>query len=78
MKNYIALFGIGYWGKNHLRELSNHSSIDKLYVVDPMIDSYSDLTSQYQDVKFFKSFEELIKKFKNKCCCNCYSSSYTL
>lgn len=62
MKNYIALFGIGYWGKNHLRELSNHSSIDKLYVVDPMIDSYSDLTSQYQDVKFFKSFEELIKR----------------
>tara|TARA_B100001057_G_scaffold461842_1_gene514248 strand:- start:7069 stop:8016 length:948 start_codon:yes stop_codon:yes gene_type:complete len=62
MTNHIALFGIGYWGKNHLRELSKHNSIDKLYVVDPMIDSYSDLTSQYQDVKFFKSFEELIKK----------------
>lgn len=62
MNNHIILFGIGYWGKNHLRELSKNNSVHKLYVVDPMISSYPDLTMQYSDVDFFKSFAD----FKDK------------
>jgi len=65
MKNHIALFGVGYWGKNHLRELNQNSAVSKLSVVDPMIDSYSDLKSSYSNVDFFKSFEDLITTHSN-------------
>ena len=46
--NKIILFGVGYWGKNHLRELSNNSDISSLVVVDPFIDNYNELLDLYE------------------------------
>ena len=34
----ILLFGIGYWGKNHL-ELSNNDKVTSLIVVDPFFEA---------------------------------------
>tara|TARA_Y100000590_G_scaffold442296_1_gene570248 strand:+ start:13347 stop:14291 length:945 start_codon:yes stop_codon:yes gene_type:complete len=59
--NKIILFGVGYWGKNHLRELSNNSDISSLVVVDPFIDNYNELLEEYADVKFYHSFEDALK-----------------
>ena len=51
----ILLFGIGYWGKNHLRELSNNDKVTSLIVVDPFF-VYTDLMKRYSDVKFYLFF----------------------
>ena len=60
----ILLFGIGYWGKNHLRELSNNDKV-LLIVVDPFFESYTDLMNKYSDVKFYHSFSDALAENKN-------------
>tara|TARA_B100000674_G_scaffold484635_1_gene490284 strand:- start:16 stop:957 length:942 start_codon:yes stop_codon:yes gene_type:complete len=61
----IILFGIGYWGKNHLRELSNNDKVTSLVVVDPFFESYTDLMNKYSDVKFYHSFSDALAENKN-------------
>ena len=61
----ILLFGIGYWGKNHLRELSNNDKVTSLIVVDPFFESYTDLMNKYSDVKFYHSFSDALAENKN-------------
>lgn len=62
MKKSIILFGVGYWGKNHLRELSNHENVSSLFVVDPLIHSHQDIINKYQNVNFFTSADEIFSK----------------
>lgn len=62
MRKSIILFGIGYWGKNHLRDLNNNDNISSLFVVDPLIDKHKNLTKDYPNVGFFHSAEEIFKK----------------
>ena len=62
MKKSIVLFGIGYWGKNHLRELSISSSISSISVVDPLIESQKDIIKSYPNVNFYKDYKEILKK----------------
>ena len=56
----IILFGVGYWGRNHLRELSNSKNISSLVVVDPFIENYSDLLKEYPHVNFYHSFQDAL------------------
>ena len=59
LKN-IALFGAGYWGKNHLRELNNSTLVASVFVVDPFIDSSNSLIDLYPDVSFYDSLDKLL------------------
>ena len=52
MKKKIILFGVCYWGKNHLREISSNKNVESVFVVDPYYDSNSDLIKDYPDVIF--------------------------
>ena len=56
----VVLFGAGYWGKNHLRELNNCTSVSSIFVVDPFIDSNNSLRDLYPDTLFYDSLENLI------------------
>ena len=56
----VVLFGAGYWGKNHLRELNNCTSVSTIFVVDPFIDSNNSLRDLYPDTLFYDSLENLI------------------
>lgn len=61
--NYnIVLFGVGYWGKNHLRELDNCEEVSQIFVVDPVAQNDHDLLSSYKEVSFYKKFEDLKSK----------------
>jgi predicted dehydrogenase len=62
MQKSIILFGAGYWGKNHLRELNNNQDVSSLFVVDPLIHSNQDLIKNYQNVHFFTSVDEIFRK----------------
>lgn len=61
----IILFGVGYWGKNHLRELNSNPLVSSILVVDPMINNESDIVQQYKNVNFYTTFEEALSKNKN-------------
>lgn len=61
MKKSIILFGIGYWGKNHLRELDSNKKVKTVYVVDPLWAENIELAKNYPNVLFFNSFEEILK-----------------
>lgn len=61
----IILFGVGYWGKNHLRELSNSKNISSLVVVDPFINNYNALLKEYPHVNFYNSFQDALIHHKN-------------
>tara|TARA_B110000438_G_scaffold260695_1_gene270906 strand:+ start:7791 stop:8738 length:948 start_codon:yes stop_codon:yes gene_type:complete len=65
MNKSIILFGVGYWGKNHLRELNANSFVSTILVVDPMVNNESDIVKQYKNVKFYNTFEEALSKNKN-------------
>ena len=65
MKKTIILFGVGYWGKNHLRELNANPFVSSILVVDPMLNKESDILQQYKNVNFYATFEEAISKNKN-------------
>lgn len=64
MKNSynIVLFGVGYWGKNHLRELDNCEEVSKIFVIDPVAHNDNELLSSYKEVSFYKKFEDLKSK----------------
>lgn len=64
MKNSynIVLFGVGYWGKNHLRELDNCQEVSKIFVIDPVAHNDNELLSSYKEVSFYKKFEDLKSK----------------
>lgn len=62
MRYNIILFGAGYWGKNHLRELTLNERVKSVFVIDPYYDKNPDLVKNYPDTLFFKSFEEFSKK----------------
>ena len=59
LKN-IILFGAGYWGKNHLRELNKSKLVSSVFVVDPFIDSSNSLIDLYPDVSFYDSLDKLL------------------
>jgi len=61
LKN-IVLFGAGYWGKNHLRELYENKNVSSLYVVDPAIDSDHNFYQLYPNVVFYKKFDNTLFK----------------
>jgi predicted dehydrogenase len=65
MKKTIILFGVGYWGKNHLRELNANPFVSSILVVDPMLNKESDILLQYKNVNFYTTFDEAISKNKN-------------
>ena len=53
--NYnIVLFGVGYWGKNHLRELDNCEEVSQIFVVDPVAQNDHDLLSSYKEGSFYQ------------------------
>ena len=56
----IVLFGAGYWGKNHLRELNKSTLVSSVFVVDPFIDSNNSLIDLYPDVLFYDSLDRLL------------------
>ena len=62
MKKSIILFGVGYWGKNHLRELSSNKKVTSVFVVDPYYDMNPDLAKNYPDVNFFKSYDDFLNQ----------------
>ena len=62
MQKKIILFGVGYWGKNHLRELSSSKKVSSVFVVDPLYDQDIDLVKNYPNINFFKSFDEILDK----------------
>ena len=62
MYKSIILFGVGYWGKNHLRELSSNEKVKSVFVVDPFYDKNPDLVKEYPDVIFFKSYDDFINQ----------------
>ena len=62
MKKSIILFGVGYWGKNHLRELSSNKRVNSVFVVDPYYDTNPDLVEDYPNVIFFKSYDEFLNQ----------------
>jgi len=62
MQKSIILFGVGYWGKNHLRELSSNKRVKSVFVVDPYYDMNPDLVKDYPDVIFFKSYDDFLNQ----------------
>ncbi|MDC0654186.1 Gfo/Idh/MocA family oxidoreductase [Candidatus Marinimicrobia bacterium] len=62
MNKSILLFGVGYWGKNHLRELSSNKSVKSVFVVDPYYDMNPDLVKDYPDVIFLKSYDDFLNQ----------------
>ena len=62
MYKSIILFGVGYWGKNHLRELSSNEKVKSVFVVDPFYDKNPDLVKEYPDIIFFKSYDDFINQ----------------
>ena len=56
----VVLFGAGYWGKNHLRELNNSTLVSSVFVVDPFIDSSNSLRDLYPDILFYDSLDRLL------------------
>jgi len=65
MNKSIILFGVGYWGKNHLRELNANPLVSSILVVDPIVNKESDILQQYKNVNFYTTFEEALSKNKN-------------
>jgi len=58
----IVLFGVGYWGKNHLRELYHCEQVSQIFVIDPIIQNDNELVSSYKEVSFYKKFKDLKSK----------------
>jgi predicted dehydrogenase len=54
----IALIGLGYWGRNHLRTLQNIEGIKLSYVCDSNTEALKGVTS---NIKTILEYEEITK-----------------
>ncbi len=58
----IGVVGVGYWGKNIIRNLQKHKEIDNIFVFDKNTESIRKIRDSFPSVKESDSFEELLNK----------------
>ena len=57
----VGVVGLGYWGKNIVRNLVNCSDVDKIFVFDKDDEKNRSIKSVFPSVIIKKTFEEILK-----------------
>ncbi len=58
MNKNIALIGVGYWGKNHLRNLSNMGVLHSVFDIDDRI--LAERSNDYPDINYLKDENKIL------------------
>ena len=58
----IGIVGVGYWGKNIVRNLQKHRAVENLYIYDNNPDAIKKIKESFPSVKKCDSFNELLSK----------------